>query len=160
MSLFTLAISCLTTSNLIHGPNIPDPYIILSFTAQDFTYITSHIHKWALFSLWLRLFILSEAISPLISSSILGIYRPGQFLFQCPTILPFNTVEAWNDGLAPSWESSTTMLYVITLLFNFYAEYIMGNARLEETQTGTKIARKNINNLRYADDTTLMAESQ
>ena len=52
------------------------------------------------------------------------------------------------------------MLYVITLLFNFYAEYIMGNARLEETQTGTKIARKNINNLRYADDTTLMAESQ
>ena len=52
------------------------------------------------------------------------------------------------------------MLYVITLLFNFYAEYIMGNARLEETQTGTKIARKNINNLRYADDTTVMAESE
>ena len=44
-------------------------------------------------------------------------------------------------------------------LFNFYAEYIMRNAGLEETQAGIKIARRNINNLRYADDTTLMAES-
>ena len=44
-------------------------------------------------------------------------------------------------------------------LFNFYAEYIMRNAGLEETQAGTKIARRNINNLRYADETTLMAES-
>ena len=43
-------------------------------------------------------------------------------------------------------------------LFNFYAEYIMRNAGLEETQAGIKIARKNINNLRYADDTTVMAE--
>ena len=45
-------------------------------------------------------------------------------------------------------------------LFNFYAEYIMGNAGLEDAQTGIKIARRNINNLRYADDTTLMAESE
>ena len=45
-------------------------------------------------------------------------------------------------------------------LFNFYAEYIMRNARLEETQAGIKIAGRNINNLRYADDTTLMAESE
>ena len=44
--------------------------------------------------------------------------------------------------------------------FNFYAEYIMRNAGLEETQAGIKIARRNINNLRYADDTTLMAESE
>ena len=44
-------------------------------------------------------------------------------------------------------------------LFNLYAEYIMRNAGLEEGQAGIKIARKNINNLRYADDTTLMAES-
>ena len=43
-------------------------------------------------------------------------------------------------------------------LFNFYAEYIMRNAGLEEAQAGIKIAGKNINNLRYADDTTLMAE--
>ena len=45
-------------------------------------------------------------------------------------------------------------------LFNFYAEYIMRNAGLEETQAGNKIAGRNINNLRYADDTTLMAESE
>ena len=45
-------------------------------------------------------------------------------------------------------------------LFNFYAEYILRNARLEETQAGIKIAGRNINNLRYADDTTLMAESE
>ena len=45
-------------------------------------------------------------------------------------------------------------------LFNLYAEYIMQNAGLDKAQTGTKIARRNINNLRYADDTTLMAESE
>ena len=45
-------------------------------------------------------------------------------------------------------------------LFNFYAEYIMRNAGLEETQAGIKTAGRNINNLRYADDTTLMAESE
>ena len=45
-------------------------------------------------------------------------------------------------------------------LFNLYAEYIMGNARLDEAQAGIKIFRRNINNLRYADDTTLMAESK
>ena len=45
-------------------------------------------------------------------------------------------------------------------LFNFYAEYIMKNAGLEEAQAGIKIARRNINHLRYADDTTLMAECE
>ena len=45
-------------------------------------------------------------------------------------------------------------------LFNLYAEYIMRNAGLEETQAGIQIAGRNINNLRYADDTTLMAESE
>ena len=45
-------------------------------------------------------------------------------------------------------------------LFNLYAEYIMRNAGLNEAQAGIKIARRNINNLRYADDTTLLAESE
>ena len=45
-------------------------------------------------------------------------------------------------------------------LFNFYAEYILRNAGLEETRAGIKTAGRNINNLRYADDTTLMAESE
>ena len=50
-------------------------------------------------------------------------------------------------------------LYTV-ILFNFYAEYIMGNAGLDEAQTGIKIAGKNINNLRYADNTTLMGKSE
>ena len=45
-------------------------------------------------------------------------------------------------------------------LFNFYVEYVMLNARLDEAQAGIKIARRNINNLRYADDITLMAEAE
>ena len=45
-------------------------------------------------------------------------------------------------------------------LFNLYAEYIMWNAGLDESKVGTKIAKRNINNLRYADDTILMAESK
>ena len=49
---------------------------------------------------------------------------------------------------------------LLPCLFTFYAEYIMRNTGLEEAQAGTKIARRNINNLRYADDTTLMAESE
>ena len=49
---------------------------------------------------------------------------------------------------------------LLPCLLNFYAEHIMWNAGLDEAQAGTKIAGRNINNLRYADDTTLMAESE
>ena len=49
---------------------------------------------------------------------------------------------------------------LLPCLFNFYAEYIMRNAGLDESQAGIQIARGNINNLRYADDTSLMAESE
>ena len=51
-------------------------------------------------------------------------------------------------------------LYIVTLLINLYAEYIMQNAGLDEAQAGIKFARRNINSLRYANDTTLMAESK
>ena len=51
-------------------------------------------------------------------------------------------------------------LYIVTLLFNFYAEYIMWNVGLDDSQAGIKISGRNINNLRYADDTILMVESQ
>ena len=54
----------------------------------------------------------------------------------------------------------TTDWFLSPCLFNLHAEYIMRNAGLEEAQAGIKIARRNINNLRYADDTTLMAESK
>ena len=66
----------------------------------------------------------------------------------------------WNNRLVPNRKRSTSRLYIVTCLFNFYAEYIMRNAGLEETQAGIKIAGRNINNLRYADDTTLIAESE
>ena len=56
--------------------------------------------------------------------------------------------------------STVSVCILSPCLFNLYAEYIMRNAGLEETQTGIKIAGRNINNCRYADDTTLMAESE
>ena len=55
---------------------------------------------------------------------------------------------------------SMSRLYIVTLLINFYAEYIMRNSWLEEAQAGIKITRRNISNCRYADDTTLKAESE
>ena len=61
---------------------------------------------------------------------------------------------------SPNQESSTSRLYISPCLFNLYAEYIMRNARLDETQAGIKIARRKISNLRYADNTILMAESE
>ena len=77
---------------LIHGCNISGSYAILLFTASDLASITSYIRSWVLFLLWLPLFILSGVISPVISSSILGTYWPGEFLFQYLIILPFDTV--------------------------------------------------------------------
>ena len=77
---------------LIHGPNTPGSYAILLFTASNLASFTSPIHNGVLFLLWLHSFILSGVISPLISSSILGTYQPGEFLFQCPISLPFHAV--------------------------------------------------------------------
>ena len=53
-----------------------------------------------------------------------------------------------------------SQLYIVTCLLNFYAEYIRRNVGLDEAQAGIKFAGRNINNLKYADDTTLMAESE
>ena len=63
-------------------------------------------------------------------------------------------------GLVPNRERSMSRLSTVTLLFNLYAEYIMRNAGLDEAQAGIKISGTNISNLRYADDTTFMAESE
>ena len=62
--------------------------------------------------------------------------------------------------MVPNRKRSVSRLYIVSLLFNLYAQYIMRNAGLEEAQVGIKIAGRNINNLRYVDDTTLMAESE
>ena len=67
------------------------------------------------------------------------------------------------DGKAVGWESNQSPLKIRIGGFpgaEMYAEYIMRNAGLEEAQAGIRIARRNINNLRYADDTTLMAENK
>ena len=61
--------------------------------------------------------------------------------------------------MVPNRERNMSRLYIVTLI-NLYAEYIMRNAGLEEAQAGIKIAGRNINDLRYADDTTLMAENE
>ena len=64
-----------------------------------------------------------------------------------------------NNRLVQNWERSMSRLHIVTLL-NLYAEYIMTNARLEEAQAGIKVAGRNINNLRFADDSTLTAENE
>ena len=75
-----------------------------------------------------------------------------EFLFWYPIILPFHTVHEVLKARILTW---------LAIPFSSgYAEYIMRNAGLEETQAGIKIAGRNINNLRYADDTTLMAENE
>ena len=66
-------------------------------------------------------------------------------------------MEQWTSS---KWERSTSRLYMSPCLFNFYDEYIMSNAKLDEAQTGIKIAGRNTNNLRYAGNTTLIAESE
>ena len=59
-----------------------------------------------------------------------------------------------------SKKMSMSRLYIVPCLFNLYVEYIMRNTGLEEAQAGIKIAGRNINNIRYVDDTTLKAESK
>ena len=121
--MFTLAISCLTTYNLINGPNLPGFYAVLLFATSDFITVTSHIDNWVLFLLWLRLFILSGGISPLFSSSIWGTYRPVEFIFQCTIFLPFHAVhgilkqEYWSGFPFPSpvghvWSELSTMIHL------------------------------------------------
>ena len=65
-----------------------------------------------------------------------------------------------NNRLVPNRKGVPQGCILSPCLFNVYAEYIMRNAGLEEAEARIKIARRNINNLRYADDTTLMAESE
>ena len=103
---------------LIHGPKIPGSYAILFFAASDFTSITSHIHNWVLFLLWLCVFILSGVTSPLISSSILGNYQPGVFIFQCPIFLPFHTIYGVLKARILKWFAiSFPVDYVLSELF-------------------------------------------
>ena len=69
-------------------------------------------------------------------------------------------VQTRNNELVQNWERNTSGCILSSCLVKLYAEYIMRNAGVDEAQTGIKLAGRNINNLRYADDTTLMAESE
>ena len=69
-------------------------------------------------------------------------------------------LELYMERLFPNRERSMSGSILSPCLFNLYAEYIMWNAGLDEAQAGIKTAGRNINNLRYADDTALMAESE
>ena len=102
---------------------------------MDFTSITSHIRSWVLFLLWLCLFIPSGVISPVAYWAV----RTGH-----------GTTD-WFQIRKGVWQGCI----LSACFFNLYAEYIMRNAGLDEAQAGIKMAGKNINNLRYADDTTL-----
>ena len=87
-----------------------------------------------------------------------------------PTDLPLGNLHADQESIVRTGHGTTDWFQIgkgvhqgcvlSPCLFNLYAEYIMRNAGLEEEQAGIKIARRNINNLKYADDTTLMAESE
>ena len=78
------------------------------------------------------------------------------FVGQEATVRPRHETMDWFKIGKRVWQSCILSPW----LFNFYAEYIMWNARLDESQAGIKITGRNINNLRYADDTTLMAENE
>ena len=62
--------------------------------------------------------------------------------------------------MVQNWKGSTSRCILSPCLFNFFAKFIVLNARLDEAQAGIKISGRNINNFRYADDTNLMAESE
>ena len=64
------------------------------------------------------------------------------------------------EKLVPNQERSTSSLYTVTCLLNFYAEYITQNSKPDEAEAGINIVRRNINNVKYADGTILMAESE
>ena len=78
----------------------------------------------------------------------------------CMQIKKQHLKQTWNKRLVQNGKGVHQDCILLPSLLNLYAEYIMQNVRLSESQTGIKIAERNINNLRYADDTTLMAESE
>ena len=92
--MFTPAISCLTTSNLFWSMDLTFQVPMQYCSFQHRNLLPSPVTSTTgyCFWFWLRLFILSGVISPLASSSILGTYWPGEFIFQCPIFLPFHTI--------------------------------------------------------------------
>ena len=130
---------------MIHGPNIPGSYAILLFTASDFTSITSLIHNWVLFLLWLRLFIVSGVISPLISSSILGTYRPGNSSFSvlsfCLFILfmGYSRQEYWSGLPFPSPVDHILFVFSTMTCPSWVALHGMAHSFIELAKAGVHV---------------------
>ena len=91
-----------------------------------------------------------------------GNTRPPDLPLEKPVCKSGNNSEnwTWNNRLVPDRKGVPQGCILSPGLFNLYTEYILQNARLDEAQAGFKIAGRDINNLRYADDSTLMAESK
>ena len=106
--------------------------------------------------------VIHNSLRPVENSSRDGNTRPPDLPLEKPVCrLGSNSQNwTWNNRQVPNPERSMTRLYIVYCLYNLYAEYILRNAGLDEAQAGIKIARRNINNLRCADDTTLMAENE
>ena len=105
MSMFILAIFCLITSNLPWFMYLTFQVPMQYCSLQHWTLLLSPVSSTmgCCFLLWLHPFILCGVISPLISSSILGTYRPGEFIFQCPIFLPFHTVHGVLKARTLKW---------------------------------------------------------
>ena len=96
---------------LIHEPDIPGSNAILLFTASDLASITSHIQNWVLFLLWLHVFIVSRAMSLLISSSILGTYQPGKMVKHLSTMWETRVQSlGWEDPLEEGMTTHSSIL--------------------------------------------------
>ena len=107
MSIFILAISYLTMSNLPWFMDLTSQVPTQDCSLQHRTLLSSLVMSTTggCFLLWLCLFILSGVVSPLISSSILGIHRPGEFIFQCSVFLPFHTVHGVLKARILKWSA-------------------------------------------------------
>ena len=103
MPMFTLAISCLTTSNFPWFMGLTFQVPMQHCSLKHWTFTTRHIHKWASFLVWFRLFIPSVASSLLFSNSILCTYWPGEFIFQCHIFVPFHTVHGVLKVIMLKW---------------------------------------------------------
>ena len=81
-------------------------------------------------------------------------------ILRCSVFFMVQLAHPWNNKLVPNRKRSMSGCILSPCLFNLYAEHITRNTGLEEAQAGIKISRRNINSLKYADDTTLTAESK
>ena len=128
---------------------------VKTYQSYQYTYINILMHRFRHISIcWLniiQLWWLEELGSPKFNLvTNLNVQCNCMFLFDTFSSL----ISTWNKRLVPNRERSMSRLCIV-ILFNLYAEYIMRNAGLDEAQAGIKIAGKNINNFRYANDTIL-----